>query len=741
MHDNSKTEVLPLEGITVVDAGVGFAAALVAKFLADLGANVARFEPVGGDPFYEIYPAYRTWRQALGSVSSYTEEAFETALADADICIVGGECLAGLCNPVMADDLVAHDRLILLNIMPTISECFREFGQSSDLLIQAHSGIVFETLADAPAVMAFPVSAYGAFFQSLVAISAALYVRETRGMGETISVGLMDSAVTMMAPLWSRADNEPFWFSFKVPRGARPILLKCADGLYVHAVLGSVGAKYQLYKVLGIDDPSIEPTASGLPNPKESPERFFGDLELLGPSAKHWMSHDLVKALSKAGVVAGLVNPPGKCWDDPQVEHMGIIRQNQDGSRFVGQPLKLTSSAAGQAESGSVANVGLPLEGIKVIDFGAFVAGPASSVGLADLGAQVIKVEPLTGDPMRSAYSFYSAANRGKSSIAIDLKNNTGLALAQSLANSADVVCSNFKTGVAERLGIDAASLHANDPAKIVLLNSGYGLTGPRSGDAAFDPVMQAFCGLEMRAGGAGGEPLLNRTMASDFAGAQLGQIAVLLSLFHKRRTGMGVAIEVPLLSAAVFLLSDIAQNPDGSFLGPKLLLESRKGYGANEAIYEVGVGDGWIAIAARTSSEIEILAGLVGSPEWTTSPTESWGEAEYSIMAEFFAGHDLTSALALLSEAGIPACACRKDGYARIFAEQELVENGVLYKNSRPELGNVYGTGLAYRFKSLAIKPSANLAPLGSESRQILEAEGESVAAIEQYLADGIVK
>jgi len=449
--------IAPLAGIVVVDIGFGHAAALIAKFLAEAGARVVRFEPVGGDPFRAIYPAHGAWRRTLAEVRHAEREAFGRLIGSADVLISGGEMIEGASFGELFGGIAWPDRLIRVEIAPGLPHGPFAGGDGADLLIQAKTGMLFEMLADGPLPIAISPSACGALFQGLTGLCAALLMRERSGRGQCVAVGLAEAAITMMAPLWSSAEVEPPWFQFRVPKVAPPLIFECADGGLIHIVLGTPGSKYNLYRLLDIDDPAVEPTDAGLPNPANPPSQFYGDVDRLAPRVASWRRDELLEALSAEGIVAGRVLGPGAVWDEPQVLNNGIIAMAPDGSRFVGQPIRWTSAPGAEGSvASSPTSTSLPLAGVRVIDFGAFVAGPSASVGLADLGAEVVKVEPITGDSLRPAYPFFAAANRGKQSIALDLKSQEGLKIAAELARSADVVCSNFKVGVAERLGIDA---------------------------------------------------------------------------------------------------------------------------------------------------------------------------------------------------------------------------------------------------------------------------------------------
>jgi crotonobetainyl-CoA:carnitine CoA-transferase CaiB-like acyl-CoA transferase len=732
--------VAPLTGLQVIDTGFGHAAALVSKFLAEAGATVTRLEPLAGDPFGDIYPAYDLWRETLAEVAPVDRTRFRRLIETADILVSGGERIAGASYGDVFDGIDLPERLIRLDIAPGLPGGPFAACNGADLLIQAETGIVFETVAERPAPMAISPSAYGAVFQSLTGLCAALLMREHSGRGQIVRVGLAEAAITMMAPLWSSADTEQPWFHFRVPKAARPLIFECADGGLIHVVLGSVGSKYKLYKLLGIDDPSVLPTDAGLPNPANPPEHFFGNIDLLAPRAFEWRAAELLDALAAAGIVAGRVLAPGDIWDHAQVIHNGIIGTARDGSRFVGQPVRWAEAACRPATVTAAGEKGpLPLSGLKVVDFGGFVAGPAASVGLADLGAEVIKVEPIGGDTLRPAYPFFAAANRGKKSIALDLKSPEGLRIAGQLARAADVVCSNFKAGVAERLGIDPTTLHEANGRAIVLLNSGYGLTGPLASAPAFDPVMQAECGLESRSGGEGNTPILNPAVLADFSGGYLGQIGVLMALFHRARHGRGMAIEVPLLNAALFLVADVVERPDGTHRGPLALSNDRTGFHPTERLYRAQ--DGWVAVSARTDAQVQALTNILGLDAAIDLRHRRWAEAELRAAERWFASFTVKRLLEILGETGVPAARCNPAGREAALESDVLVAQGTIFAAQRPKLGNVRGCGIGYRLSDVAVQPVGSLAGVSQHGSAILADLGYAPAQVARIQAEGIAQ
>ena len=198
-----------------------------------------------------------------------------------------------------------------------------------------------------------------------------------------------------------------------------------------------------------------------------------------------------------------------------------------------------------------------PLEGIRVVDLTSYIAGSYGAMMLADLGASVIKVEALEGDSFRELPGFYGW-NRGKRSIALNLKTPEGREIVERLAREGDVVMENWRPGVADRLGVGHEHLMALNPRLIYLSVSAFGSTGPYVDRPGFDPLLQALGGL-MTLQGFGGPPVYLRTAPTDYYTAALGCQAVLAALFVRERTGRGQRIETSLLRGVLALQSGVA--------------------------------------------------------------------------------------------------------------------------------------------------------------------------------------
>jgi crotonobetainyl-CoA:carnitine CoA-transferase CaiB-like acyl-CoA transferase len=448
---------------------------------------------------------------------------------------------------------------------------------------------------------------------------------------------------------------------------------------------------------------------------------------LMAPYIRERESGELLKALWDAGMAAEPVLVPGACWDDPQVRHNGIIRRDADGTGFVsGNPVAATSSPAPRAPLAAGAG---PLSGIRIVDFGTFVAGPYASAILGDLGADVIKIEALAKDPNRNVFRSYTTGNRGKRAILLDLKTAEGRDIAQRLCVRADVVTNNFRTGVAARLGIDARTLHRMKPELIVLESAAYGATGPKAERAGFDLAFQAFCGHEYRAGGRDNAPLWNRSTLVDYTGGLLGAISILQALRVRAHTGAGAELNVPLLNAGVFLLSELIQRPDGSFAGAPQLNREQTGFHPTEQMYQTT--DGWIAIAARDAESAHRLAGALELGGALRNDVRDWSDPEAQCIAAAIRSRNTRAVLDLLDRAEVWAEECSRDAPHRTLNDPRLIATGTVHVSQHAQFGTVREIGQLFRFSRSASGPHTHTAQPGEHTRAVLAELGYDAGAV----------
>ena len=219
------------------------------------------------------------------------------------------------------------------------------------------------------------------------------------------------------------------------------------------------------------------------------------------------------------------------------------------------------------------------LTGARILDLSHMLAGPFGSMMLGDLGAEIVKVEPPDGDPMRQMgphfwageSAYYLSANRSKQSITLNLQNENGRAIFYDLVRVADVVYDNFRPGVTQKLQIDYATLQRINPRIIACSISGFGQTGPYRDRPAFDIAIQGLAGA-MSITGTKETPARMGVAMGDLAGGMFGAFAVASALFHREKTGEGSCIDLSLLDSLTALLTYVAQYyfHDGIVPGPQ---------------------------------------------------------------------------------------------------------------------------------------------------------------------------
>ena len=234
-----------------------------------------------------------------------------------------------------------------------------------------------------------------------------------------------------------------------------------------------------------------------------------------------------------------------------------------------------------------------------MLDLGQYLAGPFGPMILSDLGAEVIKVEPVTGDAMRLAAAPFVGCQRGKRSIALDLRTPEGLEVLYALVERADVVHHNMTKGTAARLGVDEETLKKYKPDLVYCNTYAYGAEGPLSHSGGLDPLYQASCGLEYEAGPvhAGNPPLYIRMGMCDTGNALLSVLGVLLALYRRGEDGEGQSVTTSLLNAGAVFSSGSFLTRDRALCDFPPLDKAQTGMGALYRLYRTF--DGWIQVAA----------------------------------------------------------------------------------------------------------------------------------------------
>jgi crotonobetainyl-CoA:carnitine CoA-transferase CaiB-like acyl-CoA transferase len=320
-------------------------------------------------------------------------------------------------------------------------------------------------------------------------------------------------------------------------------------------------------------------------------------------------------------------------------------------------------------------HAGLPLDGIRVVEFTHMVMGPTCGMILADLGAEVIKVEPPGGDKTRKlpglGIGFFRSFNRNKKSVVLDLHAPEGVAAAKELIGECDVVLENFRPGLMTSLGLDHATLEAEFPHVIFVSHKGF-LPGPYEHRVALDEVVQMMGGLSYMTGPVG-RPLRAGTSVNDIMGGMFGVIGVLAALRERGRTGCGQEVQSALFENCVFLS---AQNMQQHLMTgePVPPMPSRV---SSWSVYDVFTlkDDEQLFIGAVSDRQFLILCRVLEAPELAADPALSSNEKRVALrpellkkLAEILRHHDVAELVPKLEAAGLP--------YAPIVRPEQLVHD-----------------------------------------------------------------
>ena len=333
------------------------------------------------------------------------------------------------------------------------------------------------------------------------------------------------------------------------------------------------------------------------------------------------------------------------------------------------------------------------LRGVRVLDFSHVIAGPFATFHLAQMGAEVIKVErPGGGDVMRrsaSGASAFTALNAGKITREIDMGSDEGRAALLAYAREADVLVDNYRPGVLQRHGLGHDDLKAINPRLVYCAISGYGYADPqRTGRGAYDHVIQALTGMTMLAGQEGDPPVKVGFPVVDAATGVIGALAIMAALREREHTGVGSFLDVSMWASALQLMYPFAC--DAMTLDHDIARVGNKGYSGSPAADTFACLDGWLAIGANTPAHVARLLAVLEIPPDEVAPMLEPEDAEAG--ARFARARDpkafrdtLAARLAdrsaaeleqRLNDVGVP---CAKVRTLREFT-REAVETGLLH-------------------------------------------------------------
>jgi crotonobetainyl-CoA:carnitine CoA-transferase CaiB-like acyl-CoA transferase len=757
-----------LSGIRVVDLSTGIAGPAAAMFLADFGADVIKVEPPEGDPG-RSGPGFPMWNRnkrgvVIDARTPAGAERLAQLLAGADVCVSGGGDGSGLPAVAVPETaLAANPALVYLRTPAFLDSVPWAGGRESMGLLHAYTGLALRqsSFDGGPVDPAFGYVLYVQAVWAAAATLAALIERQRSGHGQVVTVGgLHGSMVAATGSLMidPKATDTP---AANGPGGPSPLYTRYqgSDGNWVFLAALLVKFQYESLRVLGLQDVLDD-------------ERVGGELEnLLLPGNRRWVrkriadafaskpADEWIRILHAADIPAGPLLQQSDWLDSEPLAVLGMRAEVDDPERgrvampanlikLSGTPATIRRAAPRLGEhTGDLgdgdpvwdprpapagpapAAGGPPLAGIRMLDLGAVLAAPYAGTLLAELGADVIKVEIPAGDSWRDRGMAYIRGQRG---LAIDLRSDAGRDAFYRLVQHADIVLDNYRAGVLKRLRIDYPRLEKVQPEIVSVSITGFGEDSPFAAEPAFDPILQARSGM-MTAQGGESEPVLNTVAINDVTTGATAVLAALLGVFARRRTGHGQLATIALAATAAYAQSEelvqFAGRPPAhaggrDFSGPGPLDRSYR------------AADGWVRLQADPVSGPAQLraAGLLEGPD--PDSDEEWAQR----LAAALAPLQRDDAVRRLNEAGLPAAPARR--LSELVTDPDYASAEAMVTLERGELGPTQAPGRYAWFSRTGNHTVLTPPGVGEHTTEVLaEAAGLTAEEIGALIAAGAVR
>ena len=395
----------------------------------------------------------------------------------------------------------------------------------------------------------------------------------------------------------------------------------------------------------------------------------------------------------------------------------------------------------------------MPLAGIKVLDLSRVLAGPWCAMTLADLGAEVWKLEtPKGGDETRKwsppsvggVSTYYLSVNRNKRALAVDMASPRGAELVRGLLRRADVVVENFLLGSLQRLGLDYESLRAIRPDIIHCSISGYGRDGPQADLPGYDFVVQAEAGLMAITGSKDGEPTRFGVAIVDLVSGMNATQAILAALYHRQRTGEGQSIDISLLRSGIQVLANIGSGYLNTGQEPARFGNAHPSIVPYQAF---DTADGMLALAVGTDEQFRRLClsvlerrDLAETADFATNRKRAENRQRLvDDLAGEFRRLPTQAWLERLAAAKVPAGKVRKVSEA--FTDQPTLAREMVFEVPHPELGRVKVVGSPFRFSGTELAAPSHPPLMGEHTAEVLQRElGLAAAEIAALHREGVV-
>ncbi|HVN27908.1 MAG TPA: CoA transferase, partial [Candidatus Binataceae bacterium] len=577
-----------LLGINVLEFHSNLGAAYAAMLLAEQGADTIVVEPPGGAPERGT-PHFQVLNRSKRAVAldlASTEGKWSTAalIKSADIVITGSTPMRLKALGLDYASIRRHNpHALALNIPPFGSRGPEAEFDASEELVAARAGIAGSQWArsGSPVPLVFPAASYSAGVMGASAAVAGLIAREHTGEGQELEVSLLAGALSLQTGgVLKHEKMTTLYHGPQDPLGPIPCyrLFEASDHKYLFAACGNATfwGKFVLAVNLPelVSDPRFENAPWGIPT-----EHWQALKDILEPVIRTKPRDEWLKILREADVPCAPVMTRQEFIEYPQTAAIGMrqkVRDHAFGDTIqLGIPVEL-STTPGQivgpapekpaqhhpiafhnaphpvtATDGNALKKG-PLDGVTVLDFASYIAGSYGPMILAQLGANVIKIENLDGDAFRSFGFGFLGWNQGKRGLSIDLNNREGLDIVYRLAEEADVLVENLRPGRMKRFGLDYDTLAKANPGLIYMSVNAFGNVGPDHNQPGFDPLLQARSGVMAAQGGAHNHPVYLTCAICDYGAAMLSAFGCILALRARQKSGLGQFCSTTLLQASM---------------------------------------------------------------------------------------------------------------------------------------------------------------------------------------------
>jgi crotonobetainyl-CoA:carnitine CoA-transferase CaiB-like acyl-CoA transferase len=758
-----------LDGVRVLELAEGWSgAALCGRLFGELGAEVVKAEPPEGDPlraaspqasdrtglaFHLVAATKRSLR--LSGQPASDRRAIEQALDWADLLLAdaaGSKRLATLELP-LAQLSDRWPQLVICAMTP--------FGLTGPLSNWAGGELVVEALSGAMVVTGFPdgppqragvkLGAHATSVLGLLASLAALRVRDASGRGQLVDLAEYDALVNFLGSFFAS-----YMVTGKNPRrqGNRHALAApwnaypTRDGWVIICAM-SDGLWAPLLRLIGQDSLVGDPCFSSMVARMKHIEEVDA---VVGAWTQTLRTADAVAALDRRGIPGGLIASLDDLLADEHLRARGTIAELLTGDGFtvstVG-PLFKMSESPGMVERPAPPlgefrleqlspterpRIGQlrsprPLEGIRLLEMGAYTAGPFGPRLLATLGAEVIKIEPRTGDPTRHLSGklgndsyLYHMNNTDKRSVTLDVLNPRGRELLLELARKSDVFLENFAPGSVERWGIGPEALRGANPRLIYCSVSGFGQSGPLRSRRALDSVIQAMAGLLWLTGEPDRPPVKIGLSVVDLMGACFAAAAIVAALRHRDRTGQGQRLDISMHDVAAWMTSEawpevltgrgspIRTGNRHRNLAPQGLYQARDGL----VVLEICSDDEWSKLCQVMKREDLKVDSRLATAEGRRRVADELDREISAWMAERSANEVVTAC----QEAGVPAAPLLE--LDRATSHPHALSRKLVVELTHPTHGPIRLLGTPFRFSRTSARVETPAPDLGQHNREV---------------------